>query len=168
MDNYTEQIIEKKPGGREYSLLAGAIGVVVVGVFLTMFVSFGLGIAVAFVGGMLVYFSRQAQASEYEYLFINADCDIARITNKTTRKEIFSFKGGDVSRVLAYKDLKFQNELQVNGELDVVDFTSGKKEEDSKWYAFLVNANNGTKAVVLELNDKTLSHVQTYFKNKFN
>ncbi len=139
MDNYTEQIVEKKPAEREFSMLVGAIFVTIAGVLITCFMNLGLGVLISAAGGACIYFAVRAQKSEYEYLFLNEDCDIARITNKSSRKEIYSFKGGTVKRVLQYESDAFQNEMEVNKKLDIKDFTSGIKENSSNWYAFVIN-----------------------------
>ena len=166
MDKYTEQILEKKPDIKQKLLMLGAILVTAMGVALLCFVNFGIGVALAALGGFLIYWAKLSSYAEYEYLFINGDLDIARITNKSTRKDIYSFKYGDVQRVLTYNSEKFQNELEVNAELTLKDFTSGNEDNQEMWYAFLVNAKNGTHAVVLELNEKTLEHVKECFKKK--
>lgn len=168
MDRYTEQILEKRPDFKQRLLMLGAILVTALGVALLLFVDFGAGVALAVIGGFLVYFAKLSSYAEYEYLFINGDLDIARITNKSTRKEIYSFNEGDVQRVLPYNSDAFQNELEVNGELSIKNFTSGDKENTDNWYAFLANAKNGTHAVILELNEKTLEHVKECFKKKMN
>lgn len=168
MDRYTEQILEKKPDIKEKLLMLGAILVTAMGVALLLFVDFGAGVAVGVLGGFLIYLAKNSSYAEYEYLFINADLDVARIINKSTRKDIYSFKDGDVQRVLLYNSDKFQNELEVNAELSLKNFTSGNKDNQDMWYAFLVNAKNGTNAVILELNEKTLEHVKECFKKKLN
>ncbi len=166
MDNYTEQIVEKKPAEREYAMLVGAILLTAAGVLITCFFNLELGVLISAAGGASIYFATKAQKSEYEYLFLNEDCDIARITNKSSRKEIYSFKGGSVKRVIQYKSEAFQNEMQINKKLDVRDFTSGIEDNSSDWYAFLINDSKEETAVVLELNEKNQAHIKAYFKNK--
>ncbi|MBE5944576.1 MAG: hypothetical protein E7258_06620 [Lachnospiraceae bacterium] len=168
MDRYTEQILTKKPDMKQKLLIIGAVLITAMGVAFICFVHFSAGVAIATVGGFLIYWTRLCSNSEYEYLFINGDLDIARITNKSTRKDIYSFKDGDVQRVLPYNSDAFSNELQVNAELTVKNFTSGDLDNQDSWYVFMTNAKNGTHGVVLELNEKSLAHVKECFKNKMN
>lgn len=166
MDNYVEQIVDKLPSVKQKLALFGAIFVTAIGVTMIFFYSFSIGVAVIAVGAFLIYLAKMYQAMEYEYLFVNGDCDIAAIINKSNRKNTYSFKAGDVTRVLPYNSLKFQNELEVNAELSVKDLSSGKRDNRGKCYAFLVNVKGGTLAVVLELNEKTIEHVESFYKNK--
>lgn len=166
MDNYTEQILNSKPSTLRMLSWVGSIAVIAIGVFLLMFVSFGGGLAVVVIGGVLTAYTKGIQDIEYEYLFVNGDCDIACITAKSSRKQVYSFVEGDVLRILPYDSEKCQNELSVNRELTIKDYTSGEADKRDCWYAFFVNANKGTHAVVLELNEKSLNQVITCYKQK--
>ncbi len=166
MDRYTEQILKKKPDGKQKLMLIGSIVIIAIGVYAMMFIHFSIGVAVTAIGGFLTYLAKLALDAEYEYLFINGDCDIARITNKSARKDIYSFKASDVQRILTYNSNKCQNEFQVNGELSIKSFTSGIKDNDNNWYVFFANAKSGTVAIILELNDKSIEHITDCYKNK--
>ncbi len=168
MDNYIEQIVKKNPDAKQRLFLIGAIFVTMLGVAAMLFYDMSVGLMLAAGGGFLIYFAKNAQSMEYEYVFVNADCDIARISNKQNRKEIFAIKGGDVQKVLKYDSQQYNNELQANGSLIIKDFTSGDKTKQDDWYMFFTNDNGKTIAVGLELNDKTKTYVETYYKNKSN
>lgn len=168
MDNYIEQIVKKNPDAKQRLLIVGAIFVTMLGVAAMLVYDMSVGIMVAAGGGFLIYFAKNQQSQEYEYVFVNADCDIARISNKQNRKEIFSIKGGDVQKVMLYNSQQFENELQANGNLVIKDFTSGDKNMQDDWYMFITNDNGKTVAVGLELNDRTKAYVETYYKNKSN
>ncbi|MBR3833755.1 MAG: hypothetical protein IKJ73_05530 [Lachnospiraceae bacterium] len=168
MDNYIEQIIKKNPDAKQRLYFVGAVFVTMLGVAAMLFYDMSVGIMVLAAGAFLIYFAKNAQSMEYEYVFVNADCDIARISNKQNRKEMFSIKGGDVQKVLLYNSQQFQNELEANGNLIIKDFTSGDKTKQDDWYMFMTNDNGKTVAVGLELNDKTKTYVETYYKNKSN
>lgn len=168
MDNYIEQIVKKRPDAKQRLLFVGAVFVIMLGVVAIIFYDMSVGLMVAAGGGFLMYFAKNAQSQEYEYVFVNSDCDIARISNKQNRKEIFSIKGGDVQKVLPYNSQQFKNELEVNGSLVIKDFTSGDKSKEDDWYMFFTNDKGKTVAVGLELNDKTKTYVETYYKNKSN
>lgn len=165
MDNYTEQILDKKPSVKQRMALVGAIAVIAAGCVTLISISGSIGLSVIILGIVLVYFAKSAQSMEYEYLLINGDCEISKIINKSSRKKAYSFSAGDVQRILPYNSEKFQNELEVNSGLSIKDFTSGVKEGRDNWYAFITNTKSA--AVILELNEKSLEHVRTYYKNKF-
>ena len=168
MDNYIEQIIEKKPDIKQRLLFLASVLLTVFGVSIMIFWNMGLGAIVTAVGGFLIYVAKNQQSQEYEYVFVNCDCDITRITNKQNRKEIFSLKGGDVQKVISYNSQEFDNEQQAHPNLVIKDFTSGDKSKQNDWHVFIVNNMGKTLAVGLELNDKTKEYVETYYKNKYN
>ena len=166
MDRYTEQIVKKEPSTKEPLVMLGAVLTVCLGVVFVLFISLSYGVAIMAVGGYLIYFARISSYAEYEYIFINGDCDIAKITNKSFRKEIFSFNEGEIQRIIRYDSEAFQNELEVNRQLIVKHYNSNNDENRQAWYAFMLSAGNKTKAVVLELNEKTVEHVQECLKKK--
>lgn len=166
MDSYVEQIFEKKPSAKDKMALAGAIFVTAIGVSMVLFVDFSIGVLVIVVGAFLIYLAKNALAAEYEYEFTNGDCEIAKIINKESRKSCYKFSAGDVQRILPYSSEKFQNELEVNAELTVKDLTSGYEEKEENWYAFMLSVKGGSVAAVLELNEKSLEHVKTSYKQK--
>ena len=168
MDKYTEQIIVKKPDGMDRLKIALCILVIIVGVLSILFYDFGIGVAIVAVGGFLCYWANTYLKSEYEYLFINGDCDVARIINQSSRKDVYSFKESDVTRVLPYNSDKFQNEIEINDKLSLKNLTSGNKDNTDSWYAFLTNSGKETVAVILELNEKNIEHVNDCYKNKLN
>lgn len=166
MDNYTEQIVNKTVGTKEKLMFFGAIMLTVLGVVVLLF-DVASGALVIAVGGYFIYVAKGFQSIEYEYVFVNSDCDIARISNQQNRKEIYSFKGGDVQKVLKYTSQEYSNELEAKGNFIIKDYTSGDESKKEDWYMFFINSNN-TIVVALELQDKTKIYVETYFRNKGN
>lgn len=167
MDQYAEQILKANPTLKQRLLLAGSIALTAVGVFLMIFVSGSMGITLIIIGAVLIGLSINRQNTEYEYEFTNTDCDIARIINKSSRKDVYSFTDGDVLRILPYSSEKFQNELQVNTNMAIKDFTSGNRDREKAWFAFLISASDTTTAVILELNEKTYNHIKKCYKAKY-
>ena len=166
MDKYTEQILEKKPGMKQKMFLIAAILVILVGVYFCLFIDIGSGTTIIIVGAFLVYLAKMSFNTEYEYLFINGDCDIAKIKNKASRKNVFSFKESEIQKVWEYSSLKFQNELEINSQLKVKNFTSGLKENSDKWYGFFTSGEAGTQVIILELDEKSREHISECYKKK--
>ncbi len=166
MDKYVEQILIAKPDFKQKGLLGLCISGVCLGIYFILFVSFSPGIAIIVVAGFLTYMVKQGFNVEYEYLFVNGDCDISKIVNKSSRKDIYSFKESDVSRVLTFESDKCQNEFKVNANLTVKDFSSGKDDGTLKSYVFFVNTKGGTVGVILDLNENTEEHILDCYKKK--
>lgn len=166
MDNYVEHILEKKVATSQMLAMAGAIMLTVSGVVTMLFIKFGIGILLIAVGAFLIFVAKEGFAVEYEYEFTNGDCEVAKITNKSSRKEKYKFSAGDVTRVLLYNSEKFQNELSVNAKLKIVNLTSGYNENQDYWYAFMLSVNDEDVAVIMELNDRCVDHVKTAYRLK--
>lgn len=166
MDSYTEQILQKKSGLREKLNYFISGLVLLAGITFVCFVSLSLGILLVAVSCFLFYYAKLSYDVEYEYIFTNGDCDIARIKSKEFRKTIYAFQEADVQRVMKFTSGSFQNELEVNSKLNLKDFTSGIESNKENWYAFMINGKDTTYAVVMELSDKSLEHITKIFKNK--
>lgn len=166
MDSYTEQIVERRAGngGEKYS--KAGVNVVVIAVLLMLFISIYLGFALLGVGIALLFVGKGNRGIEYEYLFVNGDFEVSVIKDKTSRKVAFEMKESEVTKIWPYDLPKAKNELEVNKKLTIKDYTSGKKDDTSNWYIFFVNGNNTTNAVILELDEKNVEHVKTYYKKK--
>lgn len=168
MDNYTEQILVRKPAARERLMMVGSVAVIVVGVCIwLLFNKGGIGISLAIIGGVLVAYAKKNQMLEYEYIFTNEDCEITRIVNRESRKALYSFNGGEIQRVLKYDSIKYDNLLQSDPALVIKDYTSGFKGKEDRWYVFVNNGSNRTMAIVMELNDKSEEYIKTVYKKKY-
>lgn len=164
MDTFTEQIIKAKPSAKQRMLLAGAIFVIIVALFIVMFINGSIGLSVLVLGIVLYVCAGNAQHYEYEYEITNGDCDIARITNQTSRKNVYSFVEGDVKRIMPVDSEKYRNERQVNSNMPVHNFTSRNANYKSDWYAFFVTHNGEEQVVLLELKEKALEQLKGKYK----
>ncbi len=166
MDNYTEQLVASKPGIKEKSIFTGAILLTAFGVFSVLFINFSTGAILIILGGIAIYFAKNNMDFEYEYIFTNGDFEVARIVAKSNRKNVCEIHEGDIKRILPYDSEKFQNELDINADMTVRDFSSGDKEKTSDCFAFIKNNNGKDMAVILELNDKNKEYIKSIYKNK--
>lgn len=170
MDNYTEQIISARPSFKQHIFVAFAIAFTCIGIFIAVFSNFSngfsIGAVMVIVGGIAIYFLKYNMVFEYEYIFTNADFDIAKIVAKSTRKEMFSVSDGDIRRVLPYNSNKFQNELDINSNLTVYDFTSGDEDNSYRWFAFIINRNKKDYALILEMTEKNIDYLKSVYKKK--
>lgn len=71
-----------------------------------------IGLLVVIIGGVLfgVFISRKE--TEYEYIMVNEDVDIARIIAKKSRKKMCSFSNNDVKFIAKSDSIYLDNELQ--------------------------------------------------------
>lgn len=164
MDTFTEQIIKAKPTAKQRMLLVGAIFVIIVSLFILMFINGSIGLSVMVLGIVLYVCAGNAQRYEYEYEITNGDCDIARIVNQTSRKNVYSFVEGDVKRIMAVDSDKYRNERQVNSNTVVNNFTSRDVKYKADFYAFFVTHNGEDQIVLLELKEKALEQLKTKYK----
>ncbi len=166
MDNYTEQILYSKPPKSNKVKLGIIMFLMFIGSFTFIAINIFWGMVILIITAMLFVKTLKNQLCEYEYLFVNGDCDIARITNRTKRKEMYSFAAANVVRVLPYNLPKAKNELEVNTKLSIKDFTSGKKDRSDRWYIFFVKQFKVEDAIIMELDDNNIEHINSYYKKK--
>ncbi len=166
MDNYTEQIVNSKPGAKQLLLFTGAIIFTAFGVFTLLFISFSTGAMLIILGGIGIYFAKLGMSFEYEYIFTNGDFEVAKIIAKSSRKNVCEIHEGDIKRILPYNSEKFQNELDINDKMTVKDFSSKEEQGRADCFAFIKNDNGRDLAVILELNDKNKDYIKSTYKNK--
>lgn len=164
MDTFTEQIIKARPSAKQRMLLVGAIFVIIISLFILMFINGSIGLSILVLGIVLYVCAGNAQRYEYEYEITNGDCDISRITNQTSRKNVFSFVEGDVKRIIPVDSDKYRNERQVNSNMLVNNFTSRDAKNKADFYAFFVTHNGEDQIVLLELKEKALEQLKTKYK----
>lgn len=165
MDNYTEQIVKSKPGLVQCLMLLGSILLDAVGVFATLFFG-GLGFLILCGAGFLTYLSARSLKFEYEYIFTNGDCDISKIINKESRKDVYELFANDVQRILPYSSDKFQNEMKINNKLSIKKFTSNNTGNQKQWYVFITKRDEKETAVVLELFPENVEYIKNIYKLK--
>ena len=167
-DGYAEHIVKgKTPAGVMAGIVAGAILIVagVVAFFVPLLTSIGLLIVI--IGAVIfgVFISRKE--TEYEYIMVNEDVDIARIIAKKSRKKMCSFSNNDVKFVAKSGSIYLDNELQQDSSISTKDYTSRDPRYEDGVYVFVLNRNGKTEFVKLELSDKTIDHVNNFFKGKY-
>ena len=99
-------------------------------------------------------------------LFVNDDVEVARITAKSSRKQMYHFEGGEVKQITTVDSIYRDNEHQANSGIKTINFTSKDKNTENPVYSFILNKNNRTEEVLLELDAKTIEHVKQFFKGK--
>mgnify|MGYP007041552486 FL=1 len=167
-DGYAEHIVKgKTPAGVMMGMIAGAVLIVVgvAGLFIPQFVS--LGVLVVIIGGVIFGVCISRKDTEYEYIMVNEDVDVARIIAKKSRKKMCSFSNNDVKFIAKSDSIYLDNELQQDSSIRTRDYTSHDPRYEDGVYVFVLNKNGKTEFVKLELSDKTIDHVNNFFKGKY-
>lgn len=165
-DGYAEHIVKTKTP-------TGVVTGVVIGGCLTVLglcslpVMPAVGLIVVIVGALLLGIFISRRETEYEYIMVNEDIDISKIIAKKSRKKVYSFSNSDVKFIASVGSIYLDNELQQNSSIKTRDFTSKDKEYEDGVYVFVINRNGKAEFVKLELSDKTIDHVNNFFKGKY-
>lgn len=167
LEGYAEYAVQKKLKAKDRMPVVASVLATVVGFVIWMFVSGPVGPLVILAGIVCTVITVSRQEIEYEYIFVNGDCEISKIVKCSTRKKIYEFEMGKIQKVVPYESILFDNACQADPMLLIRDFTSGHADKKADWYAFFNNGKNRTEAVVLELNDKSIEHVKLFYKNKY-
>lgn len=165
-DGYAEHIVKTKtPTGVIAGMVIGA-ALMVLGIC-ALVVMPAVGLMVVIVGALLfgVFISRRE--TEYEYIMVNEDIDISKIVAKKSRKKMDSFSNGDVKFIASVGSIYLDNELQQDSSIKTKDYTSKDKNYEDGVYVFVIVRNGKSEFIKLELSDKTIDHVNNFFKGKY-
>ena len=168
-DGYAEHIVKAKTPASVTCGMAAGIVLMIAGLGAAMFVQgFGsIGFLVAIAGAVVFGIFVSRRETEYEYIMVNEDIDIARIIVKKSRKKIMSFSNADVKFIAKEGCIYLDNELQQDSSIKTRDFTSGNKQNQDGVYVFVLNKNGKAEFVKLELSDRTIDHVNNFFRGKY-
>jgi hypothetical protein len=165
-DGYVEHLVETKtPAGIVCGIVLGVV--LILAGALVFPLTATLGFLIVVVGFIVFYFFLGRRGTEYEYIMVNDEVDIAKIVAKQKRKKAFSFSNSDVSFIAKSGSIYLDNEVQKNGSVKTLDFTSKKADNKDNMYVFVINVKGKPQFVKLELSDKVLDHVNNFFKGKY-
>lgn len=165
-DGYVEQIVKGKAGSDFLTAIVGGIIFIALGAFLFLMTIFGgWGILMILLGIGLVVFASSRKDIEFEYLMVNDDIEISKIIAKNSRKQLFNFQNTDVKMITKPDSIYLDNERQANSYMKSRDYTDGK--DDSDLYVFVLSKGDKLETVTLKLSEKSLNHVNYYFKGKY-
>ncbi|MGN0395150.1 MAG: DUF6106 family protein [Coprococcus sp.] len=166
-DGYAEHIVKANtPKGVIAAMVAGVVLCILGVLSMMMYV---WGIVVLAVGIVIFYLAFSSRETEYEYLMVNDDIEISRIIAKKARKKEYSFSNSDVKYIVKQGSIYLDNEIQSNqnGHIKMRNYASRYSDNADNIYVFVINCKNGTEFVSLELSDKTIEHVNNFFKGKY-
>lgn len=164
-DGYVEQIVKGKTSAANRAAFFGGIICIVFGILSILFFYASLGLTLLIIGGVITGISASRKEVEYEYLMVNDEVEIAQIIAKQSRKQVYTFNNGDVKLITKSDSIYLDNEYQANADIRFRDFTDGESSDDL--YVFVLNQDSSVVAVTLKLSEKSLKHVNNFFKGKY-
>ncbi|MCL2708737.1 MAG: DUF6106 family protein [Defluviitaleaceae bacterium] len=156
-DVFKEQIVRRKPTGKDKLKKAGLI-VAVAAVFLitisyigqfALFVTAAAGFGAFLLIGMLNV--------EFEYVFTNGELDIDAIFNRTRRKRMFSGYVKDFEIMAHIDDRNHTHDY--DSAQEVKNYSSGETKENT--YAFLANYKGKRQKIIIEPNEMMVKAFST-------
>jgi len=160
MDLYTEQLYRKRKTAGERILqiliITGCLGGSAALIYFFRVFAPAMGTAAA--GLIVIIFAFFAMKNqwfqqfdrEFEYLYYNGDIDIDRITAKSSRKRIISFKAKDVLRYGVYRE-SVKSKIPFD---KIIDVTSGYETENTVCFLSLRHRQMGTVLLIFEPKDE--------------
>ena len=163
-DRFSERLIKGKAGGAEYGLLAGAIVLILCSVAISFFGIIILGLPM-FIGGIyaLVMAIKNLKV-EYEFTFTDGEIDIAKINNKSRRKELYNIPSDKIVKVAPVSNSQVKNDIDIK-KYKVYSFVGPVTEGEV--YAIYTENDDSKSIVLLDLNESCIEHLQSTHKRVF-
>ena len=92
---------------------------------------------------------------------------LALLPGWKSRKKVCSFTNADVKFIAREESIYLDNEKQQDSSIRVRDYTSKDARYEDGVYVFVLNKNGKSEFVKLELSDKTIDHVNNFFRGKY-
>ena len=145
---YVEHLIKKNKTGKEFLLMALALGFTAVSFSLVKFHYILLAIPITFIGlTILLMYNLNV---EYEYFYMNGNLEIDRIESKRRRRRVFEMKIYDLEVLVP----EGAPEAQPYRSVKVKNYTSGKK--DAQRYEMIVTQGRMKRKILWEPSDVML------------
>ena len=166
MDRYTERLVKGRVGADAFLMIAAGAILVIGGVIMIIVLStFGLFLIA---GGIFIIVQATHRFHiEYEYLILNGDIDIAKIINKSSRKNLSSIRAEDIQYMASMKDDHAKNDLDIKKQLKIHDYTEMDPAKKEEYYVIFENCNGKEAAYILDLDEKSLDIMKEALKQKF-
>lgn len=166
-DRMNERVITAKAEGTTVLGLIGSALLVLIGAFAVVFIpTFGiLGAIVAMTGVYIFIYVKQALNLEYEYTLTNGDIDVAKIMQKSRRKDVLSISADSITYMDYADSDRVKNDLEVKkGQVKVNYFTG--KTEDGKDVAIYSSNGKDDLISILNFDEKCIAHMKDVLKVK--
>ena len=159
MDNISEQLVKINKTPKDYFLLGGIWVAAFFIVFLFVLLGFKMpsffGILILVSAGVMygAYKLSSLLSIEYEYIVVNRDMDIDKITDRSSRKRIVSIKLNEVEEFGVYSQQKANALANRNFSCRFICCNSG----DEAYYLTYNHPKKGMILLILAMNERTKS-----------
>lgn len=153
VDAYTEQIIKKKKGAKEWALMLASLVVSILFLWaLSPLMAIPMLFMIAVAGaGWLMWYVIGSQNIEFEYCVTNGDIDVDQIVGQRKRKRIVSVRGKKLQAIAPYTAGCLDGK-----KVDRFVMAAPSEHEPDNWYFTYTSKKSGFTAVVFQPNEKVL------------
>lgn len=157
MDNISEQLIEIRKTPKDFLLLGliwfAAFILVFLFVLLSLNVSSFIGFIFLLIAGVIygAYKLSSMLKKEYEYIVVNHDMDIDKITAQSSRKRMVSIK---LNEVLEYGNFTAQRQEALKRKEFDMKFVCCNPDDQAQYFIYK-HSKKGLLLIVLAMNEKT-------------
>ena len=117
LEGYAEYAVQKKLKAKDRMPVVASAALMVVGLAIWTFIAGWVGPSILIIGIALTIITATRQELEYEYIFVNGDCEISKIVKRSSRKKVYEFEAGKIQKVLPYTSILFDNERQAHPDM---------------------------------------------------
>lgn len=169
MDNYYEQIVQKKFNSKMLATLVLAMVGIVFAIFLSIYLSIyfnwlvPVSLLLLGVGIWLIWFMIKNSGVEYEYTFVMGEMRIERIKGRSRRKNVTAFDVKAIDDIGLYYDAD-SGERKVNPKDSPLVLRAASNEKDGLTYYAKIHDKIRHKPALLLFspNDTTLEKIKPY------
>lgn len=164
-EGYVEELVKAPvPKGIWFLGILGCL-ITIASVVLLFFSALGFFTAIA--GIVLIVISFKFREVEYEYLYLNDSVDISRISRKSNRRDVYHFENSNISLIAPKNSIFVDNIRQKERGVTVKDYSGlAPKNDPEHVYSFMVNKGNSHEEVRMMVSDKSMKHLEQFFKDK--
>ena len=96
LEGYAEYAVQKKLKAKDRMPVVASAALMVVGLAIWTFIAGWVGPSILIIGIALTIITATRQELEYEYIFVNGDCEISKIVKRSSRKKVYEFEAGNI------------------------------------------------------------------------
>lgn len=163
-DSVIEQVVKPgKPRTAYYGKIACSFVLVGIGYVLTLLMGRVVSGPIVFIIGVYMFLATWGYGmTEYEYIFVNGDVEIAGIYKASKRREFFHFDFDHVIMIAPVDSPQLTGQKHQRKS----SFCS-KNGSDLKQYGILAEIKDRKELIIIEPDERSLAHIKMYAKNKF-
>lgn len=173
IENYSEQIVKKKLTSSTFASLVGALCIIMIVIFVSVYLStfFGWLVPVALLllglGIYLTYYLIKNSGIEYEYTFVLGEMRVDKIKGKTKRRRITVFDVKSIDKIGKYNDTETKKKNIDISKYELVLKAAVNENNDDTYYIVIHDKIRQKPAILLFTPDeRTLNMIRPYLSVK--